>query len=209
MKHHHKNCQHDDHHDSHEHCGHHHGHGSHERHGKHGHHEEHRGGKRLKRLFERGDLQLLLLLQLKTKNSHGYELIKSINDLTSGLYEPSPGVLYPTLSMLEDQELIVQDANETNRKVYMITPLGLDHLQQHEAKITLIKERLASTQHAQDNVHISNELEDAIRRFKMLMRHQIRQDQISQDQLNKIVAIINQANLEIEKAYQAIAPNHK
>lgn len=186
-----------------------HHHKDHCSHEQHRHHEEHRGGKRLKRLFERGDLQLLLLLQLKTKNSHGYELIKSINDLTSGLYEPSPGVLYPTLSMLEDQELIVQDANETSRKVYMITALGLEHLTQHEAKITLIKERLASTQHAQDNVHISNELEDAIRRFKMLMRHQIRQDQISQDQLNKIVAIINQANFEIEKAYQAIAPNHE
>ncbi len=166
-------------------------------------------GKKLKRLFERGDLQLLLLLQLKDKNAHGYELIKLIHDSTSGLYEPSPGVLYPTLSMLEDQGFIVKDPQEQNRKVFIITTLGLNHLAEHSTRITLIKERLASTQDAQNNIHISNELEDAIRRFRMLMRHQIRQDQISQNQINKIVTIINQATIEIEKAYQAITPDHE
>lgn len=173
-----------------------------------GHHkpEEHHGKKRLKRLFERGDLQLLLLLQLKKKNAHGYELIKLIHDSTSGLYEPSPGVLYPTLSMLEDQALITQDQQAQNRKIFTITTLGLNHLIQNKARITLIQERLASTQNAQNNIHISNELEDAIRRFRMLMRHQIRQDQISQDQINKIVAIINQATVNIEEVYQSIAP---
>lgn len=176
----------------------------------HDHHEKHCGerghGKktRLKRLFERGDLQLLLLLQLKEKSSHGYELIKSINDATSGLYEPSPGVLYPTLSMLEDQEMIVQDPQESNRKVYMITTMGLNHLTENESRITMIKERLESTQNLQEEMSVSNDLDEAIRQFKILIRHQVRYDQISKDQMDKIVEIINNATLEIEKAYEAM-----
>lgn len=99
---------------------------------------------RLKRLFEWGDLQLLILLQLKSGTAHGYELMKLINEQTAGIYEPSPGILDPTLSMFEDQALIVQDAGETSRKVYGMTALGQAFLAENYARVEQIKARLES-----------------------------------------------------------------
>lgn len=171
-------------------------------------HYEHRCGKhKLKRLFARGDLQLLILLQLSTKNAHGYELIRSICEMTTELYEPSPGVIYPTLSMLEDQNFIVQDPTETSRKVYMITPLGLSQLHDNAARITIIKEKLASTHHLQAERNSSRELDEATQKLKNLIRHKIRLDQISPTQMAQIVQIIDQATSDIETAYSTLAKN--
>ncbi|MGJ7198085.1 PadR family transcriptional regulator [Morganella morganii] len=65
-----------------------------------------------------------MLANLNQKPSHGYELIKSIGQLTSGLYTPSPGVIYPTLTLLEDQQLIVAENTGNGRKSYSLTPEG-------------------------------------------------------------------------------------
>ena len=86
----------------HEHCG-------------HGHQHEHgqccggrhgRGGGRRQRFFGHGELRLVILDILSRDDSHGYELIKAIENLTQGNYTPSPGVIYPTLDFLQEQSLI-------------------------------------------------------------------------------------------------------
>ncbi|UNM95581.1 PadR family transcriptional regulator [Ignatzschineria rhizosphaerae] len=161
-------------------------------------------GKRLKRLFERGDLQLLILLQLKTQNAHGYELMKLINEQTAGIYEPSPGVLYPTLSMLEDQGFIEQDTSEVRRKIYRITTIGQVFLKEHYPRVEQIKARLSSIDLLQNKMGTSDGLNEAIGKFKMLIRHQICQDQLSKAQMNQIIEIIHRATDDIEKAYQKI-----
>ena len=177
--------------------------GCHEHHGRR--HGRPEGKMRLKRLFERGDLQLLILVQLQNAPSHGYELIKSINELSHGVYEPSPGVIYPTLSMLEDQGLISQESVEKGKKSYLITEEGVLHLKQHEARQATLKERLASAKNSQGNVNFSHEIDHVIRNFKMLLRHQLRHEQLSPEQVTQIVAIINQATQEIEQINQVMA----
>lgn len=161
-------------------------------------------GQRLKRLFERGDLQLLILLQLRSQNAHGYELMKLINEQTAGIYEPSPGVLYPTLLMLEDQELIEQDKQETRRKVYGITELGKTFLAENDARVEQIQARLHSIEPLQEKMGNPDAFHDAISQFKMVIRHQIRQDQLSKAQLNQIIEIVHRATEDIEKACQKI-----
>ena len=64
---------------------------------------EHEGGGRRPRFFGHGDLRLVILDILTRNASHGYELIKEIENLTQGNYTPSPGVIYPTLDYLQDQ----------------------------------------------------------------------------------------------------------
>lgn len=166
-------------------------------------HEHHEHSKKstqtkLKRLFERGDLQLLILAQLKTTTSHGYELIKSINHLTHGLYEPSPGVVYPTLSMLEDQGFIRQEITDSSKKMYSITEEGILHLEQCQARFSILKERLSSINAMKESTNFSSAIDQAIRNFKMLMRHQLRHEKLSPVQIEKIVSIINYATQEIE-----------
>ncbi|MGA9659528.1 MAG: PadR family transcriptional regulator, partial [Asticcacaulis sp.] len=62
------------------------------------------------------------------KPSHGYELIKAIEDRFNGAYSPSPGVIYPTLSWLEDEGFITITAGEDGRKSAQITEAGQAHL---------------------------------------------------------------------------------
>ena len=158
----------------------------------------------LKRLFERGDLQLLILLQLKTQNAHGYELMKLIGELTAGIYAPSPGVLYPTLSMLEDQIFIAKDETESRRKVFRITAEGEAFLAENMVRVTQIQDRLASIDSLHMKMDSSSVLNVAIGKFRELIRHQIRHDALSEVEMSRIVEIITRATKEIETAYQAI-----
>ena len=66
-----------------------------------------RGG----RMFGQGDLRLLLLALIADKPSHGYDLIRTIEARFGGSYSPSPGTIYPTLTLLEEQDLITPEAD--------------------------------------------------------------------------------------------------
>jgi len=78
--------------------------------------------------FGHGGLRLVLLKLISEKPSHGYELIKAIEDRFNGTYSPSPGVIYPTLSWLEDEGFITIAPNEDGRKSATITEAGIAHL---------------------------------------------------------------------------------
>ena len=81
-------------------------------------------GPREGRGFGHGGLRLVLLKLLSEKPSHGYELIKAIEERAGGAYSPSPGVVYPTLSWLEDEGFITIEAGEDGRKIARITDAG-------------------------------------------------------------------------------------
>jgi DNA-binding PadR family transcriptional regulator len=97
--------------------GHHHPHDS-------KHHRHHRGGRRGGRLFDYGELRLLLLAMIAERPRHGYELIKAIEERFGGSYSPSPGVIYPTLSWLDDMAYASIEVEEVGRKRYCITAEG-------------------------------------------------------------------------------------
>ena len=91
------------------------------RHG--GEHHEGRGRRSGGRLFDYGELRLLVLALIAQAPAHGYELIKTIEDRFGGAYTPSPGVIYPTLSWLEDSGYASVSA-EGGRKSFSITAEG-------------------------------------------------------------------------------------
>ena len=75
-------------------------------------------------LFDYGELRLLLLAMIAERPCHGYELIKAIEERFGGSYTPSPGVIYPTLSWLDDMGYAAIEAEEAGRKHYRITSEG-------------------------------------------------------------------------------------
>ena len=85
-----------------------------------------RGG-RGRRLFDHGELRLVLLRLMEEKPRHGYEIIKAIEDRAGGAYSPSPGVVYPTLTMLEEIGHTVV-TEEAGKKRYALTEDGLAFL---------------------------------------------------------------------------------
>ncbi|MDF2671706.1 MAG: PadR family transcriptional regulator, partial [Paenibacillus sp.] len=81
-----------------------------------------------RRHFGRGRVKLALLELLREQPMHGYQMIKSLEEKSGGLYAPSPGVIYPTLQMLEDRGLVLLE-QEAGRKAYKITEEGRHYLQ--------------------------------------------------------------------------------
>src|SRR5699024_3738760 len=89
------------------------------------------------RFFKRGDIKIVLLKLLQDQPRHGYDLIKALEEKFKGFYTPSPGSVYPTLQMLEDQDL-VEVTQDGRKKVYHLTEEGQTYLEEHEDEDPII-----------------------------------------------------------------------
>jgi len=88
------------------------------------------------------DLQLIILALLDEKPRHGYEIIKALEEHSSGIYTPSPGVVYPALTYLEETGFAVSET-EGSKKLYRIAPAGIEHLASRRAEADEMLEQLA------------------------------------------------------------------
>lgn len=91
-------------------------------------------GFRTGRKLSSDGLQLLLLAQLAERPSYGYELIKSLEEKSGGFYSPSPGMVYPALTYLEEVGHASVEA-EGAKKLYSITVAGREYLEKHRETI--------------------------------------------------------------------------
>lgn len=98
------------------------------------------GGGR-ERLFDSGDIKLVILKMLAEQPSYGYQLIKTMEERLAGGYTPSAGVIYPTLTMLEEEGL-ASAATDNNKKVYSVTAEGQEYLAKHAGRLAELFERL-------------------------------------------------------------------
>jgi DNA-binding PadR family transcriptional regulator len=106
----------------------------------------HRGGGRggrVARVFDHGDLRYVLLHLIAEKPRYGYELIKAIEEQVGGMYSPSPGVIYPTLTLLEELGYVRPEIAEGTRKLYSITEEGTAFLAANRALVDVILGRMA------------------------------------------------------------------
>ena len=86
-------------------------------------------------MFESGELRLVLLKLIADEPRHGYDLIRAIEEMTGGEYAPSPGVVYPTLTLLQDMGLIEEAPGEGPRKPFQITDEGRAHLDERAEEV--------------------------------------------------------------------------
>jgi DNA-binding PadR family transcriptional regulator len=98
---------------------------------------------RVGRMLAQGDLKLLALALIAEQPRHGYELIKLIEEKTSGCYSPSPGVIYPTLTFLEEAGHVTAES-EGAKKRYTITEEGRAYLKENRDIADMVLERLAA-----------------------------------------------------------------
>ena len=95
------------------------------------------------RMFEQGDLKLVILNLLDEKPRHGYEIIKDLEERSGGRYTPSAGAVYPTLTMLEDMGYAVATPEEGGKKVYAITDAGRAHLAENRPIVDELFDRVS------------------------------------------------------------------
>ena len=99
-------------------------------------------GERAERVFGRGDLPLIVLALIEISPRHGYEIIKAIEERCGGAYAPSPGAVYPTLTLLEEQDHVTSSESASGKKLYTITDLGRAYLDENRAQVDGILARL-------------------------------------------------------------------
>ncbi|WP_374453665.1 PadR family transcriptional regulator [Phenylobacterium sp.] len=157
-----------------------------------------RGGPRIGRLLEHGDLRFVILALLKDKPSHGYELIRALEERTGGSYRPSPGVIYPTLSLLEDEGFARPTGAEGGRKAYEITEAGLEALERNKPAVDAVFARLDEA--AESSPRASPRVARAMQNLAMAVRMKLSSERPSEAQVDAIVAAIDEAVAKIEKA---------
>ena len=93
------------------------------------------------RMLAQGDLRLLALALIAEQPRHGYEIIKVLEEKTAGWYAPSPGIVYPTLTYLEEAGYVTAQADGA-KKLYTITGEGRAYLEENRAFVDAVLERL-------------------------------------------------------------------
>jgi DNA-binding PadR family transcriptional regulator len=111
--------------------------------------------------MERGALRVVLLDLLREGPKHGYELIRLFEERTHGQYAPSPGVLYPTLQLLADLELVTSE-QDAGRRVYQLTEAGQAELDAHAELVAAFWSRQTSEAPSPGSRHEVGFLQDAL-----------------------------------------------
>ena len=153
-----------------------------------------RGG----RMFEQGDLKYVILQLLDEKPRHGYEIIKALEERFGGIYSPSAGTVYPTLTLLEDLGYARVSVEESGKKVYSITDEGRAYLAQNRSAVNDIFDRIAELGAA----FLSDAMMDINRAFKDVGQATYRGGpRVFRDKeaATKIKEILEQAAREIEE----------
>lgn len=111
-----------------------------------------RGGERRRgqRIFRHGDIQYVILSLLSEKPSHGYELIKAIEDRLNGTCTPDPELIYPTLTMLEEMGYVTSEISAEGKKLYVSTPEGKTFVETNKSVV----DRIAGYMNQAANGHI-------------------------------------------------------
>lgn len=149
------------------------------------------------RMFGSGELRLVLLRLIADEPRHGYQLIKAIEELTQGAYAPSPGVVYPTLSLLADEGAVAEAEGEGSRKAFAITAQGQAELAEKAAEVDRILARL--TERAEGHRRgPPPQIARALGNLMMVLR-QRKHEEPAADLHNAIVDILDDAAKRIER----------
>jgi DNA-binding PadR family transcriptional regulator len=155
----------------------------------------HGGGRRF---FEQGDLRLVILALIAEKPRHGYELIKDIEDRFGGAYAPSPGVVYPLLTMLEELGQVSLESSEGGKKLYAITEEGRAAITQNQdatdglfARMAAVRERYGASSAPQ--------IQRATENLRLALRLRLERGNIDDEAAQKIAAAIDAAAQAIER----------
>jgi DNA-binding PadR family transcriptional regulator len=151
-------------------------------------------GPRHGRLFEKGDLKYVILDQLKEKPSHGYEIIRTLEERFQGFYSPSAGSIYPTLQLLEDMGC-VKSTEQDGKRVYTITDEGNKFLADREEIIDKIKEHVRDWR----GMGKRENFRETMHEFRDLVQMLGQQAQrLDDDKMARIKDIIAKSNKDIE-----------
>ncbi len=149
------------------------------------------------RFFEQGDLRWVLLGLIAEQPSHGYELIKAIEERLGGAYSPSPGVVYPTLTLLEDMGLIAATQSEGARKAFAITDEGRAALETNKATVEAIFQKMSQVAERAGGGP-APQIIRAMENLRTALRLKLESGKLADDQVARIAAALDAAAKAVE-----------
>lgn len=170
------------------------------------------------RKFGSDELQLMLLALLEEQPRHGYELIKELETRSNGFYSPSPGMVYPALTYLEELDYATVEAHG-NRKLYRLADAGRQHLDANRDRVTLMfsglehaarkmawMKKIWSSETGSDTQDESGWLLEFVEARRGLKMALMRRHDATPDEQRRIAAILQRAAAEILREETPPAP---
>ncbi|MGE0716303.1 MAG: PadR family transcriptional regulator [Alphaproteobacteria bacterium] len=176
------------------------GRGRHRHGGGHGGERGERGGRSsLGRFFAHGDLRLVILHLIAEKPRHGYEIIKAIEDRVAGTYSPSPGVIYPTLTLLEELGWVTVDTGEGGRKLHTITERGQAFIEANRPTLDALLARMEQVGKAQGGGP-APQIVRAMENLKLAMRLRMARGPLAEAEAEAVAAALDAAAVAVERS---------
>ena len=155
-------------------------------------------GRGRRRMFESGELRLVLLKLIADEPRHGYDLIRALEEMTGGDYTPSPGTIYPTLTLLQDMGLIAEQADDSPRKAFAVTDQGKAHLAEKADEVAGLIERLERHGERRERADRAP-IKRAVGNLMTALWHKVAHEGGSDERLHAIAAILDDAAQKIER----------
>lgn len=155
------------------------------------------GSGRRGRMFDGGELKLVLLGLIGEAPRHGYDLIREIEERTGGAYAPSPGVIYPTLTLLDDMGLIEGVADGT-KKQFAITDAGRTELESKAEELKMLMDRLSELG-AQRAKTDTGPVSRAMANLRTVLATRVTADGVTAETLHDIAALLDDAAQKVER----------
>jgi DNA-binding PadR family transcriptional regulator len=150
------------------------------------------------RLFDSGDIRFVVLRLLAEQPSYGYQLIKTMEERMAGAYTPSAGVIYPTLTLLEEEGFASAATSEANRKVYSVTAQGAEYLAANKDRVDELFARLEETGRGYRHGR-SPELMKAMENLRGAIMARMFRGNATPEQIGKITEAVNAAAKAIDE----------
>jgi DNA-binding PadR family transcriptional regulator len=151
-----------------------------------------------RRAFEQGDLRFVILKLVADVPRHGYDIIKAIEESFGGTYTPSPGVVYPTLTLLEDQGFATVTPGEGSRKLYTVTIEGRSFLDANKATVDALFARMDEVRRAFGG-GLAPEIRRAVQNFRTAFELRLERGPLNAEEIAAIARAIDTAAAEVER----------
>jgi DNA-binding PadR family transcriptional regulator len=180
-----------------------------------GHHGEARGGRRgsrgaeghagerghagrRRRLFDSAELRLMILSLLESQPRHGYDVIRALEAASGGTYTPSPGMVYPLLNMLTDQELVHDASDSGARKIFSLASSGLAEIEGNRDAIAALLERLKALSDVAEKTD-AIPVRRAMHNLRSVLMARLSDNNVTRETILDAVSLIDEAAQKIER----------
>ncbi len=156
------------------------------------------GGGRSRRMFDGGELRLVMLKLIADEPRHGYDLIREIEAMTGGSYAPSPGVVYPTLTLLDEMGLIEEQQSEGAKKRFAVTADGRAHLAENADEVAALIAKLSGMG---DRAKRGDRapVRRAMGNLRHVVQNRLMSGDLSDDKVHDVAAMIDELVQRIER----------